>query len=201
MTRPRKMLARMLAAACAAASFPLDALAADRPELPEVDLEKMYGGWYLIATLPNWFEKGLVQPYDVFSRRDDGDIREDFYARWGAFDAPQKHYVVHDWVRAGSHNAHWRVRPVWPLSLPFLILYTDPDYRFVIFGEEDRKLGWIYSRTATVGDKDYANLSRHLQDLGYEPDKFVRFLQELQQFGKPGYWTEKVKNPSPPSTP
>lgn len=195
-----KIPAQIVTTVFLAALFSLD-VAADRPELPTVDMQKMYGGWYLIATIPNWFEKGLVQPYDVFSRRDDGDIREDFYARWGTFDAPQKHYVVHNWVRPGTHNAHWRVQPIWPLSLPFLILYTDPDYRFVIFGEEDRKLGWIYARTATVSDADYADLSRHLQDLGYQSDTFLRFLQDPQQFGKPGYWTEKVKDPSAPSKP
>ena len=49
------------------------------PLADNVDLERIYGGWYLVATIPNGFERGLVQPYDVYSRRADGDIREDFY--------------------------------------------------------------------------------------------------------------------------
>ena len=49
----------------------------DGPPLPlaHVDLDRMYGGWFLIATLPNSFEKGMVAPYDVYSRRPDGDIQ------------------------------------------------------------------------------------------------------------------------------
>jgi apolipoprotein D and lipocalin family protein len=122
--------------------------------LADVDMARMYGGWYLIATLPNAFEKGMVGPYDVYSKRPDGDIREDFYTRKGSFNAPLKHFVVHDWVRPGTHNAHWRVQIVWPVNLPFLVLYTDPSYRYVLFGEENRKLGWVYARTPKIPDAD-----------------------------------------------
>jgi 2-polyprenyl-6-methoxyphenol hydroxylase-like FAD-dependent oxidoreductase/lipocalin len=114
----------------------LQACAAARPPLPlaRVDLDRLYGGWYLLATIPNRFERGLVAPYDVYSKRPDGDIQEDFYARRGGFGAPRKHYTVHDWVRPGTGDAHWRVQLFWPINLPFLVLYADPDYRYVLFG-------------------------------------------------------------------
>ena len=55
--------------------------------LAKVDMSRMYGGWYLIATRRNAFEKGMVTPYDVYSRRPDGDS-EDFYVRDKSFQAP-----------------------------------------------------------------------------------------------------------------
>ena len=70
--------------------------------LAKVDIDRMYGGWYLVATIPNSFEKGIVAPYDVYSRRADGDIQEDFYFLSGGFHAPKKHFVVHDWVLPGT---------------------------------------------------------------------------------------------------
>ena len=169
--------------------------AADQPPIPlaHVDLNRMYGGWYLIATLKNGFEKGMVGPYDVYSKRPDGDIREDFYMRRGAFSAPVKHFVVHDWVRPGTNNAHWRVQVLWPINLPFLVLYTDPDYRYVLFGEQDRKLGWIYSRTKTIPDEDYQSLLARFRSLGYDTTGFVKFVQTPDQIGQPGIWDAGIK--------
>jgi apolipoprotein D and lipocalin family protein len=171
------------------------AFSAQMPPVPlaHVDLDRMYGGWYLIATIRNGFEKGMVGPYDVYSKRPDGDIREDFYTRRGGFEAPVRHFVVHDWVRPGTHNAHWRVQVFWPINLPFLVLYTDHDYRYVLFGEDNRKLGWIYSRTRTIPDEDYEALMARFRALGYDTRNFVKFVQSPEQIGQPGFWSDGLK--------
>ena len=55
------MRASAAALAFAALSWLAPASAhAETPPPPKVDMERMYGGWYMIATLPNWFEKGMV---------------------------------------------------------------------------------------------------------------------------------------------
>jgi apolipoprotein D and lipocalin family protein len=184
----RKLLTAILVALiCSCADVPQNRL-----PLAKVDLNRIYGGWYIIATIPNSFEKGAVQPYDVYSERSDGDIREDFYVRFGSFDAPCKHYTVHDWVLPGTENAAWRVQPLWPLQLPFLVGYVDPQYRFVIFGEDNRKLGWIYAREPVIDPSEYSLLESHLRDLGYDPARFKRFLQSPEQLNRPGYWSDSV---------
>jgi apolipoprotein D and lipocalin family protein len=159
---------------------------------PPIDMRKMYGGWYMIATIPNAFERGIVAPYDVYSERPDGDIQEDFTFRPGSFSAEPRHYTVHDWVLPNTGNRHWRVQVFWPINLPFLALYVDKDYRYVIFGEEDRQLGWIFSRSQTIPPPDYADLLRRFAALGYDPAKLVMFVQTPDQIGKSGYWSEGV---------
>ncbi len=192
MTRPN-FPAMLLAITTLIAGGP--AFPAEGSPLPlaHVDLDRMYGGWYLIATIRNGFEKGMVGPYDVYSKRPDGDIREDFYTRHGGFAAPLKHFVVHDWVRPGTNNAHWRVQIFWPINLPFLVLYTDPDYRYVLFGEDNRKLGWVYSRTKTIPDDDYEALMARFRAAGYDTRKFVKFVQSPEQIGQPGFWSDGLK--------
>jgi apolipoprotein D and lipocalin family protein len=167
---------------------------ADEAPIPlaTVDLDRMYGGWYIVATIRNGFEKGMVAPYDVYSKRADGDIAEDFYVRWGGFDAPQRHYTVHDWVLPGTGNAHWRVQILWPVNLPFLVLYTDPEYRYVMFGEQNRKLGWIYSRTPNIPDDDYAALLLRFRHAGYDTSSFVKIVQTPDQIGQPGFWSDGI---------
>ena len=162
------------------------------PLAPQVDIPRIYGGWYIVATIPNAFEKGMVAPYDVYSARPGGGVREDFYMRRGGFSSPRKHFVVHDWVRPGSNGAHWRVQVLWPINLPFLVLHVDPDYRFVTFGEENRKLGWIYSRTPTIDDADYARLLAGFAAAGYDPSAFRKIVQTPDQIGKPGFWSDKI---------
>jgi apolipoprotein D and lipocalin family protein len=50
--------------------------------------------------------------------------------------------------------------------LPFLVLYVDPNHRYVIFGEQDRHLGWIYSLTPSIPDTDHHLLLSRLDALG-----------------------------------
>ena len=161
------------------------------PLAESVDLNRVYGGWYLVATIPNSFERGMVEPYDVYSKREDGDIREDFYVRKGRVDAPQKHYTVHDWVRAGTHNAHWRVK-FGPINVPFLVLYVDPDYRYILFGEQSRNLGWIYSRQPDLSDAEYQSLMQRFRSVGYDASRFRKFIQHREQIGQSGFWNDGV---------
>lgn len=161
--------------------------------LPQVDLNRIYGAWYIVATIPNSFERGMVAPRDVYSPGGGSAIQEDFYVRRGGFDAPVRHFKVHDWVRPGTHNAHWRVRIFWPIDLPFLVLYADPQYRYVLFGEENRRLGWIYSRTPTLSEADYDSLLDRLAALGYDRTRFRKIVQTRDQIGKPGFWSDGIK--------
>jgi apolipoprotein D and lipocalin family protein len=192
MARRATILRLAFAAALVA---PATALAA-KPPLPlasQVDLNRMYGGWYIVATIPNAFERGLVAPYDVYSPRPDGDIHEDFYSQRGGFAAKRRHFTVHDWVRPGTNNAHWRVQPLWPVNLPFLVLYVDPDYRYVLYGEDSRDLGWIYARQPTLPEADYQALLARFAAAGYDTRRFKKFVQKPQDIGQPGYWSDGVK--------
>ena len=186
MLRPLTLLcALILLAGCQSARPPL-------PLAPNVDMARMYGGWHIVATIPNGFERGMVEPYDVYSKRPDGDIREDFYVRRGGFDRPKHHFTVHDWVRPGTNNAHWRVQVLWPVNLPFLVLYVDPDYRYALYGEKGRDLGWIYARSPEIPDADYQALLARFQALGYDPSRFRKIVQTPADIGRPGYWSDGV---------
>jgi len=185
----------VLAAALATLSGCMGAPAgmAPLPLASAVNVERMYGGWYIVATIPNGFEKGMVGMYDEFSARADGDIQEDFYVRKGSFAAPRKHYQVHDWISPGTNNAHWRVQIFWPVNLPFLVHYVDPDYRYVLFGENSRRLGWIYARTAIIDERTYRDLLARFTAAGYDASQFRRTVQTREQIGQPGFWSDGIK--------
>jgi apolipoprotein D and lipocalin family protein len=158
--------------------------AAKTPLAPSVDMSRMYGGWYIVATIPNPFERGMVAP--------DGGIKEDFYMRRGSFDAPRKHYTVHDWIKPGTNNAAWTTQIFWPLRLPFLVLYVDPQYRYAVFGEDIHSIGWIYARDPHLSDADYAEALTHFRAAGYDPTKLRRVVQTPDQIGQPGFWSDGI---------
>jgi apolipoprotein D and lipocalin family protein len=62
----------------------------------------------------------------------------------------------------------------------------------VLFGEENRSLGWIYSRTPDIDDETYRALLQRFRQLGYDPERFRRVIQAPDQIGKPGFWSEDV---------
>lgn len=181
------LLAPLLLAACVDAGDPK----AGTVPLAHVDLGRMYAGWYIVATIPNPLERGVVESFDVLSAGPrPGVIREDFYMRRGGFGAKRNHLVSRIEVEPGSGNADWRVAPFWPIRLPFQIVYADPDYRFVLFGEQNRKWGWIYSRTQTISDTDYTRLLGKFRALGWDTSLFRKVVQTPDQVGAPGFWSD-----------
>jgi apolipoprotein D and lipocalin family protein len=165
------------------------------PPLPlakNVDLPRMYGGWYIVATIPNRIEKGIVAPCDVYSPRSDGAIREDFYFQRGGFHGARHHLTTHDEVDPNSGGAAWHVQLIWPIKLPFLLLYVDKDYRFALFGERSRDLGWIYARDPRLSDHDYLMLKAKFAAAGYDSSKFKKFVQLPGQIGKQGFWNDGI---------
>ena len=165
------------------------------PSLPlakNVDLSRMYGGWYILATIPNRFERGLVAPYDVYSRRTSDSIGEDFFFQKGGFGKPRHHLTTHDDVDPNSGGAAWHVQIIWPVKAPFILLYVDPDYRFALFGERGRDLGWIYARDARLDDADYLMLKQKFASVGYDPGKFKKLVQFPTDIGKPDFWSDGI---------
>ena len=189
MTWARALRALVLTAALALAAC---AAGGRRPlPLAKVDLKAVYGDWYIVATMPNVLERGVAESHDHFAARP-GGIREDYEMRRGGFDRPRQHFVVAIDVLAGTNNADWRVKPFWPVRLPFQVLWVDPDGRFLLFGEQDRRWGWIYSRDQRISDQDYAAMLRRFAALGYETSKFRRTVQFPDQIGQPGVWSDGI---------
>jgi apolipoprotein D and lipocalin family protein len=207
MARPRKsgialrgILSVTALAALGVAGLALAGCATATPgpaPLAHVDLNRMYGDWYIVATMPNVLERGTTDSLDHFGPGPDGSIREDFYVRRGGFNKKKDHFVVRIDVKPNTNNADWRVHPIWPLSLPFQVVYVDPNYRFAMFGEQNRKWGWIYSRERNISDADYQAHLAKFAALGWDTSKFRRTVQTYDQLGKPGFWSDGI-DPSPP---
>jgi apolipoprotein D and lipocalin family protein len=166
----RALLAALPLAACGVPDAPL-ALA------PQVDLDRYFGRWWIIANIPYFAERGNVGAYVEYYRRPDGDIADVYYARDTSFDAPLTRREGRAYVVEGKNNALWRVTFLWPIFVSYPILYVDPAYETALIGYPDRSLGWVFSRKPTMDEVTYRSLLARLAAQGYDTSQFVRVPQ------------------------
>ena len=83
----------------------------------------------------------MVAGYDVFTPQANGEILEDLYMQKGGFQSERLHFSTTITVLPESGNADWRVHILGPIKLPFQVLYVDPEYKYVLFGEQSRDWG------------------------------------------------------------
>jgi apolipoprotein D and lipocalin family protein len=165
------LIGALLLAGCRAGDHPPLALAQD------VDLDRFMGDWYVIANIPTFIEKGAHNAVESYRRAEDGTIETTFTFRAGGFDGEQKRYTPRGFVRAGSGNAVWGMRFVWPFKADYRIAYVDPAYTQTVIGREARDYVWIMARTPQIPDADYARLLALLAGQGYDVGQIRRVPQ------------------------
>ena len=167
----RALLASLPLAACATTDAPLTLA-------PQVDLERYFGKWWIIANIPYFAERGNVDAYVEYRRRPDGDIADIYVSRPESFTAEPVRREGRAYVVEGHNNALWRVTFLWPIFVSYPILYVDPDYQTALIGYPDRSLGWIFSRKPTMDDATYESLLARFAAQGYDTKLFVKVPQK-----------------------
>lgn len=147
-----------------------------------VDLNRFAGDWYVIAVIPTPFEKDAVNGIENYSIHEDGTIRVRYTFRKGSPEGEEKVMYQKGWVYNTETNADWRVRPIWPLKLPYYILELDEDYNYTVIGTNNYKYLWIMAREPVMDETFYNELVRRMAERGYDTDKIERMEQD---FGGP----------------
>jgi len=142
-----------------------------------VDLPRFMGDWWVIAHIPYWLERDTYDSKDTYRMRPDGKMDNIFSYRKGGFDGPEKVMNGIAWVADKKSNAEWRVQFLWPIALPYYVLYLDPGYRFMAVGHPSRDYGWVMARDKRMTDEDYAEVMSALAKQGYDPARFRKVPQ------------------------
>jgi apolipoprotein D and lipocalin family protein len=145
-----------------------------------VNIPRFMGDWWVIAHIPYFLERDTFDTKDTYRLREDGRIDNIFTFRKGSHEAPEKTWKGLAWVVDTKSNAEWRVQFLWPIALPYYVLYLDPDYRFMAVGHPSRDYGWIMARDKTMSDADYAEVLRALEAQGYDASRFRKVPQKVE---------------------
>jgi len=142
-----------------------------------VDLSRFMGDWWVIAHIPYFLERDTYDTKDTYRPRPDGRMENIFSYKKGSFDAPVKTMNGVAWVVDKTSNAEWRVQFLWPIALPYYVIYLDPDYRFMAVGHPSRDYGWIMARDKKMSDADYAAVLKVMTEQGYDASKLRKVPQ------------------------
>lgn len=142
-----------------------------------VDLQRFMGDWRVIANIPYFAEKGCVDSIEGYRARPDGRIDNFFTFRKGSFDAPQQQIRALAWVHNHHSNAEWRIRFFHLITVKYLVLDLDPEYRWTVIGHPSRKYGWIMAREKSLPEPVYKDILGRLAAQGYNPAAFVKVPQ------------------------
>lgn len=180
----RLVLAAALASGAADAA-PAPALDSLPVPAANLELQRYFGRWYVIARLPGSGDGGLGA-YFEFTPRADGRVDDIYYTRGKSFDRPHK--ATGRVARPDpARPARWQVDRGWFSSEERLILYVSPDYRHAVAGDAARNAAWVLAREPEIAEWSYAGLLARLAMQGYDVSRFRRVPQKPEQVGRPGF--------------
>jgi apolipoprotein D and lipocalin family protein len=151
--------------------------------VPRVDLHRYMGDWRVIANIPYFGEKNCVDSIESYGLRSDGRIANTFTYRKKSFQAPQKQLHALAWVTNPRTNAEWRVRFFGLITLDYLVIDLDPEYRWAVVGYPNRKYGWVLARERVLPEAVYKRILQRLAGQGYDPGRFVKVPQTPAEIG------------------
>jgi apolipoprotein D and lipocalin family protein len=170
-----RLLPALLVLACltGCTTVPRDPL----PTVPNVNLPRFMGDWYVIAHIPTPIETRAYNAIERYDLNPDGTIATTFTFRKGGFDGEAKKYTPIGFVRDTVNNSTWGMQFVWPVKAEFLISHLDEGYTETIIARNARDYVWIMARTPTIPDADYERLVAKLAGWGYDTGKLRKVPQ------------------------
>ena len=146
------------------------ATAEEKPmkNVPQVDLTRFMGDWYVIANIPTFIEQGAHNAVESYAMNPDGTIATTFRFRKGAFDGPEKEYHPTGFVIPDTGNAQWGMQFIWPFKAEYKVIWLDPEYNTTVIGRTKRDYVWIMAKTPKIADAKYAEILDFLKGVGYD---------------------------------
>jgi apolipoprotein D and lipocalin family protein len=139
--------------------------------VPQVDLPRFMGTWYVIAAIPTPIETESYNATETYVLDKDGTIATTFTFNKGSLDGKVKTYHPRGYVVENTGNALWGMQFIWPIKAEYRIAYLNSDYSQTVIARNARDYVWIMARTPKISDADYAKLTQFVSNLGYDASK------------------------------
>lgn len=136
--------------------------------VPQVDLKRFMGDWYVIAAIPTAIEKESYNAVENYQLNKDGTIATTFTFNQGSFEGKLKTYRPRGFVVENTGNARWGMQFIWPIKAEFLIAHLDDQYTETIIARNARDYVWIMARSPDISTEAYTALVEKIRDMGYD---------------------------------
>jgi len=143
----------------------------------QVDIERFMGDWYVVAGRTTFLEKGAHNSLERYTwNKNKNRIDIEFTFNKNKFDGPLKTIKQKAWIENKETKAHWKVQPLWPLKLDYLVLALDPDYAWTIIGVPSQSYVWIMTREKNISKQRIDQLISKLKEIEYSTDN-IKIIQ------------------------
>lgn len=159
------------------------------PLVPQVDLPRFMGDWYVIGFIPIFPERHAHNGVETYALNADGSIATTYRYRDGGFDAPLTVNRPKGFVVPGTHNALWGMQFIWPFKGEFRIVHLEADYSETIIARNQRDYVWLLARKPEMSDGEFERYRAMIARMGYDAAAFVR---------QPQRWPEAAPRPPLP---
>ncbi|WP_175544903.1 lipocalin family protein [Variovorax sp. OV329] len=148
--------------------------------VPQVDLPRFMGDWYVIASIPTFIERGAHNAMENYQLDAEGTISTTFTFNADAPEGPVKTYRSRGFVLDTVSNAIWGQQYFWPVKADYRISFLSRDYQRTVVTREKRDYVWIMARTPTISEAELTELTAFVASQGYEPAKLNRVPQRVR---------------------
>ena len=140
-----------------------------------VEINQFMGSWYVLAGRFTFLEKEVHNAVEKYTwNEQDQRIDVDFTYNRGSLTGPLKSIPQKAWVYDPKTNAHWKVSPLWPLKLDYLIVALDKNYQWTAIGVPNQKYLWIMARDWKNPEPTIQAAVQKLVEAGYDASNMVR---------------------------
>lgn len=139
--------------------------------VPYVDLDRFMGDWFVVASIPTFFEKQAFNAVESYELTEQGHIATTFTFNKSSFEGTLKKYEPMGYVVDEKTNASWGMQFIWPIKADYRIVYLDEDYTQTVIAREKRDYVWIMTREPFLSAQDLAKFSEFISELGYDAAK------------------------------
>lgn len=139
-----------------------------------VDMERFMGDWFVVAGRFTALERNVfnaVESYKWNAKANRIDISFDYNK--GSLTGPVKSIPQKGWIYNTKTNAHWKVSPLWPLKLDYLVIGLAADYEWTVIGVPNEKYVWIMSRDAHLPKEVIQTIIDELNKNGYNTKNII----------------------------
>jgi apolipoprotein D and lipocalin family protein len=140
-----------------------------------VDISRFMGHWYVLAGRFTFLETEVHNALETYSWNEEKKrIDIGFTYNKGSFAGPVKSLPQKGWIYNEKTNAHWKVSPLWPLKLDYLVIAVAEDYSWTAIGVPNGKYLWIMARAPEQSEEKISQAVRALKLKDYPADDLVR---------------------------
>ncbi len=153
--------------------------------VPQLDLPRYLGTWYVIASIPTSFERRCVQGttahYTLLPNGQIEVVNACFSADGQRLEARGRAWIPDPKVPAKLKVSFVNLFGLWLFAGDYWVIDLADDYSYAVVGHPSRNYGWILSRTPTMPEEVLAGIRQRLEAKGYDWSRFRRVDQTMHR--------------------